>query len=83
MNNRTEIEKRIDILEDDIARINPTILKLLLKDKTTRGNIAWCIKDYEYYVPQYDEHTQIQADLITERFSNLIQPRASKSKTVQ
>ena len=38
MNNRTEIEKRIDILEDDIASINPTLLKLLLKDKTTRGN---------------------------------------------
>ena len=37
MNNRTEIEKRIDILEDDIASINPTLLKLLLKDKTTRG----------------------------------------------
>ena len=43
MNNRTEIEKRIDILEDDIAGINPTLLKLLLKDKTTRGNIMWCM----------------------------------------
>ena len=36
MNNRTEIAKRIDILEDDIAGINPTLLKILLKDKTTR-----------------------------------------------
>ena len=32
MNNRTEIEKRIDILEDEIASITPTLLKLLLKD---------------------------------------------------
>ena len=33
---RSEIEKRIDILEDDIAKLDPRILKLLLKDKTTR-----------------------------------------------
>lgn len=83
MNNRTEIEKRIDILEDDIASINPTLLKLLLKDKTTRGNIMWCTKDYESYGPQYDEHAQIQAELITGRFSSVIQPRAAKSKAVQ
>ena len=48
---RTEIEKRIDILEDDIVEIDPKILKLLLKDKTTRGNILWCTKDYESYGP--------------------------------
>lgn len=83
MNNRTEIEKRIDILEDDIARINPTLLKLLLKDKTTRGNIMWCTKDYESYGPLYDEHAQIQVELITGRYSNVIQPRAAKSKAVQ
>ena len=32
---RSEIEKRIDILEDDIADIDPRILRLLLKDKTS------------------------------------------------
>lgn len=83
MNNRTEIEKRIDILEDDIAGINLTLLKLLLKDKTTRGNIMWCTKDYESYGPMYEEHAQIQVELITGRFSNVIQPRAAKSKAVQ
>lgn len=36
---RIEIEKRIDILEDDIADIDPRILKLLIQDKTTRKNI--------------------------------------------
>ena len=83
MNNRAEMEKRIDILEDDIASINPTLLKLLLKDKTTRGNIMWCTKDYESYGPLYDEHAQIQVELIIGRYSNIIQPRAAKSKVVQ
>lgn len=83
MNNRTEIEKRIDILGEDIARINPTLLKLLLKDKTTGENIMWCTKDYESYGSLYDEHAQIKIELITGRYSNVIQPRAVKSKVVQ
>ena len=33
---QNEIEKRIDILEDDIADIDPIILRILLKDKTKR-----------------------------------------------
>ena len=33
---RSEIEKRIDILEDDIAKLDPRILRLLLKDKSNQ-----------------------------------------------
>lgn len=80
---RTEIEKRIDILEDDIVEIDPKILKLLLKDKTTRANILWCTKDYEAYGPEYDEHKPMEIELITGTLSNVIQPRAAKSKEVQ
>ncbi len=80
---RTEIEKRIDILEDDIADIDPRILKLLLKDKTTRENILWCTKDYESFGPEYEERKQIKFELITGEHYNVIQPRAAKSKEVQ
>lgn len=80
---RTEIEKRIDILEDDIADIDPKILKLLLKDKTTRGNILWCTKDYESYGHEYEEHRPMEVSLITGELSRVIQPRAAKSKEVQ
>lgn len=83
MNNRTAIEKKIDILEDDIAKINPALLNLLLKDKTTHRNIMWCTKDYESYGFLYNEHAQIQAELITGPCSNVIQPRAAKSKAIQ
>ena len=80
---RSEIEKRIDILEDDIANIDPRILKLLLQDKTTRGNILWCTKDYEEYGEAYEEHQQMSVELITGDFCSVIQPRAAKSKAVQ
>lgn len=80
---RSEIEKRIDILEDDIAKLDPRILRLLLKDKTTRNNILWCTKDYEGYGPGYEETSQMTVELITGSFSTVIQPRASKPKVIR
>jgi len=80
---QNEIEKRIDILEDDIADIDPIILRILLKDKTTRKNILWCTKDYESYGPEYNERAEMKVKLITGRYFNVIQPRAAKSKKVQ
>lgn len=82
-NRHAEIEKRIDIIEDDIAKINPRLLKILLKDKTTGNNILWCTKDYEENGPEYDEHSQILPELITYNNSRVIQPRAAKAKAVQ
>lgn len=81
--NRSEIEKRIDILEDDIAEIDLQILKLLLKDKTTGKNILWCTKDYESYGKGYEEKSQIAIKLITGNFYSVIQPRAAKSKAIR
>lgn len=81
--NRTEVEKRIDILEDDIAKIDPVILDILLQDKTTNKNILWCTKDYESYGPDYDEHSEIKVELITDSFSRVIQPRAAKAKAIR
>ncbi len=80
---RTELEKKIDILEDDIADIDPKILKMLLKDKTTKKNILWCTKDYEYLGNAYDERAEMNVELITGAFFNVIQPRAAKSKEIQ
>ena len=80
---RTEIEKQIDILEEDIAKIDPTLLELLLKDKTTKQNIMWCTKDYESYGPEFGEQKEIKVDLITGKFFSVIQPRAAKAKAIQ
>lgn len=80
---RKEIEKKIDILEDDIAELDPELLKLLLKDKSTHKNILWCTKDYEKYGREFNEHAQMQVELITGRYHKVIQPRAAKAKYIQ
>jgi hypothetical protein len=80
---RTEIERRIDIIEEDIAKIDVRLLKLLLQDKTTKKNILWCTTDYENLGSVYDEHNQILLEAITGLFYNVIQPRAAKAKEIQ
>ncbi len=80
---RTDIEKKIDIVEDDIVDIDPVILRILLKDKTTRKNILWCTKDYESYGDEYSEQAEMKVKSITGQYFNIIQPRAAKPKDVQ
>lgn len=80
---RTDVEKKIDILEDDIAKIDPIILDILLQDKTTKENILWGTNDYASLGSLYDEKAQIKKELITGVHYNVIQPRAAKSKEVQ
>lgn len=55
----------------------------MLKDKTTKKNILWCTADYKPLGILYDEHSEIKSELITGKFSNVIQPRAAKSKLIQ
>lgn len=56
-------------MEDDIADINLAILRILLKDKTTRKNTLWCTKDYESYGSDYDEHSEIKCVKASFKFS--------------
>lgn len=87
MNNKSvgtrEIDKRIDVLEEEIMNISPGLLKQLLKDRTTKKNIIWAVKDYESNGPEFSETAEIKVELITGKYKNLIQPRAAKSKAVR
>ena len=80
---KSETENNIDIIEDDIVNISPSLLSLLLKDKTTNENIKWGTNDYELYGVLFNEKSQITVELITGNYSFIIQPRASKSKYIQ
>lgn len=81
--NRLKTNKKIDIIKDDVGNIDRKLLKLLLKDKTTKENILWATKDYEDYGVGYDERVQMSVDLITGYLSDIIQQRATKTKEIQ
>lgn len=62
---------------------NYSILKILLKDRTTKKNIIWATSDYVDYGSPYASDKQILIDEITGKNSDIIQPRVTKNKKEQ
>ena len=76
-------EKSIDIKENDLLKIDPELLAILLKDKTTGNNIIWATDNYSKFGFSYATEKEIKIELITSRHGGIIKPRIEKSKTEQ
>lgn len=76
-------EKSIDIKENDLLKIDRSLLDILLKDKTTGNNIIWATDNYAKYGFSYSAEKEIKIELITSRHGEIIKPRIEKSKTEQ
>ena len=63
--------------------LDENIIKILLKDKTTKKNILWMTDNYTSYGKQYLEKSGIKLKLITGKNSKIIRPRIEKSKLEQ
>ena len=74
---------QIDVKENVIRAIDPKILAILLKDKTTRKNIIWATDDYISFGEGYAFSDEITIDAITGDNGNVIRPRTEKSKEEQ
>lgn len=69
-----------DIEPADIA---PEVMEQLLRDHTTQSNIFWATGDYAHLGAGYQYSDQITAGSITGMNSDLIKPRAVKSREQQ
>lgn len=68
-------EKSIDIKENELLKIDPELLAILLKDKTTGNNIIWATDNYLKYGFSYASEKEITIELITSRHGSIIKPR--------
>ncbi len=81
--------EQIDIAEDEIFKISPRLLQILLKDHSTSRhfgcdrNIFWATRDYEGLGDGYSFHDQITSEKITGKHGLIIRPRARKSLSEQ
>lgn len=73
-------EQNIDIKENDLLKIDRSLLEILLKDKTTEKNIIWATDNYSKYGELYTSEKEIKIELITSRHGGVIKPRVEKSK---
>lgn len=79
----------VDIQENEILSIDCSLLDALLIDRTMSYyqnkicHIRWATKNYETKGLGYQEHDEIQVELITGKNANVIQPRIKKTKVDQ
>ncbi len=67
-------------IQDEILRLHKLgLLKLLLRDKTTGGNILWATDAYQALGQGYERDDEIQTHLITGGNSGVIKNRARKA----
>lgn len=71
----------VDIIENDILELGENIMKLLLKDRTTKKNIIWATNDYKIYGLKAEEEMKVHQ--ITGENTKIIQPRVTKNKKEQ
>lgn len=75
----TEIDEKVDVLENRIIELDEEILDLLLIDRTTNSNILWCTDSYSKLGDKYSYKSTIERELITAKNGNIIKPRTKKN----
>lgn len=76
----SEKKKRRSVL---VNEIDPEILAVLLKDRTTNTNIIWATDEYSLLGEGYDFKSPIQIELITSDNCSIIKPRIEKDRDSQ
>ena len=69
----------IDVKESFLYLIDSKILKILLRDKTTRRNIIWATDEYSFMGNGYRADEEIMLSDV-EGLTSIIKPRVEKSK---
>lgn len=73
----------VDIIEQEILEMGRNIMKILLKDRTTKKNIIWGTNDYIQFGSEFGAEHEIKINSITGKYTNIIQPRVTKDKKNQ
>ncbi len=73
----------VDINEETLHALEPDVLEVLLKDRTTNHNIFWATNDYKELGDGYDYFAPILSKLITGKHANVIRPRVMKARHQQ
>lgn len=73
---------KIEINSKYVYALEPQILKILLKDKTTKKNIIWATDEYEYLGKGYSADDEIYLSDV-EGLTPVITPRVKKNRKSQ
>lgn len=72
-----------DVSENYLLDADENLLKLLLKDQTTKNNILWMTDNYSKKGKGYEDTSEITIPKITDKNVKIIRPRINKTKAEQ
>jgi hypothetical protein len=73
----------IDVKENHLLKLDPSLLKVLISDNTSGKNIIWAVNDYKEFGKGYSAQDQITIPKITGKHGEIIKPRTEKSADEQ
>lgn len=76
-------ENRMDIKENYIYKYDNDLLRILLKDRSSKKNIIWATDNYAHKGFGYQFSDEISIMAITSHKGGVVKPRTEKSKKVQ
>lgn len=76
-------ENRMDIKENYIYKNDNALLRILLKDRSSKKNIIWATDNYAQKGFGYQFSDEISIMAITSQKGGVVKPRTEKSKKVQ
>ncbi len=77
------LNEPIDVIEHKINRISPVLLKILLKDNSTKENLRWATSTYEKFGHLYAPERQMLPEQMIGSNIDLLTPRVSKTAEEQ
>lgn len=76
------LSQAVDLDERRLYQQSPDILKILLKDRTTKRNIVWGTSSYDYLGKGFESYSPITVKQLA-TYDQLIQPRSEKTRSEQ
>ena len=82
----TVLNEPIDAIENKIYTLSPSLMKILIKDKTTGSNLHWATNTYEkfgeWFLPEREMKIEqlVNANILTPRVSKSMQEQQARTK---
>ena len=73
----------VDIREEKLLKFNKDLLKILLRDNSSKKSIIWATDNYVTYGKGFRKQDAITVDKITGKYKDIIKPRIKKKKSEQ
>lgn len=75
------LNEQVDIIENKLYRFSSAIMKILIRDNTTKGNLHWATNTYEKFGEWFAPEREMKIEQLVN--ANILTPRVSKSSEEQ